>query len=92
MDLKGCNIVFVSSSETAHLDEIFHLIKNMPILTIGETPGFANHGGIINFIVVDDKIRFEINVEAAKQAEISISSRLLALAKIVPQADGSKVQ
>jgi len=92
MDLKGCNIVFVSTSETAHIDEILHLIKNLPILTIGETPGFANRGGIINFIVVDDKIRFEVNVEAAKVADISISSRLLALAKIVPQADGSKVQ
>ena len=91
-DLKGCNIVFVSASETAHLDEILHLIKNMPILTIGETPSFAQRGGIINFIVVDDKIRFEVNVEAAKQADISISSRLLALARIVPQADGSRVQ
>jgi hypothetical protein len=92
MDLKGCNIVFVSASETAHLDEILHLLKNMPILTIGETPSFAQRGGIINFIVVDDKIRFEVNVDAAKQADISISSRLLALAKIVPQADGSRVQ
>jgi hypothetical protein len=92
MDLKGCNIVFVSASETAHLDEILHLVKNLPILTIGETPSFALRGGIINFIVVDDKVRFEVNVEAAKQADISISSRLLALAKIVPQTDGSKVQ
>ena len=92
VDLKGCNIVFVSASETAHLDEILHLLRNLPILTIGETPSFAQRGGIINFIVVDDKIRFEVNVEAAKQADISISSRLLALAKIVPQADGSKVQ
>jgi hypothetical protein len=92
MDLKGCNIVFVSASETARLDEILHVLKNLPVLTIGETPSFAQRGGIINFIVVDDKIRFEVNVEAAKQADISISSRLLALAKIVPQADGSKVQ
>lgn len=92
MDLKGCNIVFVSASESAHLDEIFRLLKNLPILTIGETPSFAERGGIINFILINDKVRFEVNVEAAKQADISISSRLLALAKIVPQADGSKVQ
>jgi len=92
MDLKGCNIVFVSASENAHLDEILRLVKNLPILTIGETPTFAERGGIINFIVINDKVRFEVNVEAAKQADISISSRLLALAKIVPQADGSKVQ
>jgi hypothetical protein len=80
----------VSSSETVHLEEIFRLVKGLPILTIGESPNFAHRGGIINFIVVDDKIRFEVNVEAAKQADISISSRLLALAKIVPLTDGSK--
>jgi uncharacterized protein DUF4154 len=91
MEMKDCNIVFVSSSESAHLEEIFRLLKGLPILTIGEIPSFARRGGIINFIVVDDKVRFEINVEAAKQADISISSRLLALAKIVPQTDGSKV-
>jgi hypothetical protein len=93
-EIRDCNILFVSASETPHLDEIFHLIKGLPILTIGETPTFAHRGGIINFILEDDKVRFEVNVEAAKQADITISSRLLALARIVPQnaADGSKPQ
>ena len=79
-DLKGCNILFVSDSETAHLDELFHNIKGLPILTIGDTPGFAQRGGIINFVVEDNRVRFEINADAAKQANINISSRLLSLA------------
>jgi hypothetical protein len=89
-DLKDCNILFVSSSEIAHLDEIFHVVKGLPILTIGETPGFAQHGGIINFILEDNKVHFEVNVEAAKQADINISSRLLSLARIIPASDGRK--
>ncbi|MGH9574243.1 MAG: YfiR family protein [Candidatus Acidiferrales bacterium] len=91
-DIRGCNILFVSDSETAHLDELFHSIKGLPILTIGETPGFAQYGGIINFVVEDNKVRFEIDVDAAKQANINISSRLLSLATIVHQAsaDGRK--
>jgi hypothetical protein len=89
-DLKDCNILFVSSSEAAHFDEIFHLLKGLPILTIGDSPNFARRGGIINFILVDDKVRFEVNTDAAKQADISISSRLLSLAKIIPQTDGAK--
>jgi hypothetical protein len=91
-DIKGCNILYVSTSEASHLDEIFHLLKGLPILTIGQMPGFARRGGIVNFVIENDKVRFEVNVEAAKQADISISSRLLTLAKIVPQtaADGSK--
>ena len=67
------------------------MVKWLPILTIGETPGFAARGGIINLTLEDNKVRFEVNIGAAKQANLNISSRLLALAKIVPQgADGRK--
>jgi YfiR/HmsC-like len=90
-DLKDCHILFVSSSEVARLSDAIHLAKNMPVLTIGEMPGFARHGGIINLTLEDNKIRFEVNVDAAKEADLSISSRLLALAKIIQQpADGKK--
>jgi hypothetical protein len=93
-DLKGCNILFVSSSEKIHLDELFRLIRGLPILTIGDTPGFAERGGIINFVLEDNKVRFDIDVHAAKLADINISSRLLALARIVPESasNGRKAQ
>lgn len=91
-DLRGCNILFVSDSEAAHVDELLRSIKGLPILTIGETPGFAQRGGIINFVVEDNRVRFEIDVDAAKQSNINISSRLLSLATIVHEAppDGRK--
>ncbi|PYT94171.1 MAG: DUF4154 domain-containing protein [Acidobacteria bacterium] len=90
-DLKDCNILFVSSSEKEHIPDLFNMVKWLPILTIGETPGFATRGGIINLTLQDNKVRFEVNIEAAKQANLNISSRLLALARIVPQsADGRK--
>lgn len=91
--VKDCNILFVSSSEAARLEEVLQNTKNLPILTIGEMPGFAMRGGIINLTVEGNKIRFEVNIEAAKQANLNISSRLLALARIVPPtatADGKK--
>ena len=93
-ELKDCQILFVSSSEMAHLSEAIQLVRGIPVLTIGDTPGFANRGGIINLILEDNKVRFEVNVDAAKQADLNISSRLLALAKIVPQSpvDGRKAE
>ena len=92
LDLKECHIVFVSSSELTHLAEAIHSVKGMPILTIGEIPGFAKRGGIINLVLEDNKVRFEVNVEAAKEADLNISSRLLALARIVQESpsDGRK--
>ena len=90
-DLTECNILFISSSEKEHVADVINMIKWLPILTIGETPGFAARGGIINLTLEDNKVRFEVNIGAAKQANLNISSRLLALAKIVPQgADGRK--
>jgi YfiR/HmsC-like len=81
---KECQILYVSSSEMPHLSEAIQILKGAPVLTIGETPGFARSGGIINLILEDNKVRFEVNVRAAKEADLNISSRLLALARIVP--------
>jgi len=81
---KECQILYVSSSEMSRLGEAIQLLKGVPVLTIGETPGFAKNGGIINLILEDNKVRFEVNVQAAKDADLNISSRLLALARIIP--------
>src|SRR5216683_2345682 len=85
-DLKDCKIVFVSASERAHIDEILQSVKGLPILTVGETPGFAERGGVIRFTLEDNRVRFEVNVDAARQADLTISSRLLTLARIIQQA------
>ena len=82
-EMKGCHVLFLSASEKDKLKELAELLKDTPILTISETPGFTKHGGIINFFVEDEKVRFEINVDAAKRAKLAISSKLLRLAKIV---------
>ena len=82
---KECQILYVSSSEMPHLGEAIQVLKGAPVLTIGETPGFARSGGIINLILEDNKVRFEVNVQAAKDADLNISSRLLALARIIPE-------
>ena len=82
-DVKACHILFISSSEEKRLAKIMETLKDSSVLTIGEVKQFAQRGGIINFIIKENKIRFEINVDAAKQAKLKISSKLLELAKIV---------
>jgi len=82
-DLKDCNILFIASSESVHNDEIIQLLRGTSTLSIADNTGFAKRGGIINFVLDDNNVRFEVNVDAAKQADLNISSRLLSLAKIV---------
>lgn len=82
-DAQNCQIMFVSSSERQRLAEIFENSKNAHVLTVGEMQGFAEGGGIINFIEENNKVRFEINAEAARRTGLTISSELLKLAKLV---------
>lgn len=62
------------------------------MLTVGEDGVFTQCGGIINFVKEDNRVRFEVNVSAAERAGLKISSRLLALARIVrsPGQGGGK--
>ncbi|MBA7634777.1 hypothetical protein ES703_42369 [subsurface metagenome] len=84
-DLESCHILFVTRSREQDLAEIMAAATHYHVLTIGETEGFTELGGIINFIMVEKKVRFEINVDAARRAGLKISSKLLRLAKIVKE-------
>ena len=53
------------------------------ILTVADTRGSAQQGSIVDFILQDNKVRFEFNTDAAERAQLKISSKLLSLAKIV---------
>ena len=80
-NLRACQILFVSSSERNRLGKIMESVRGASVLTIGEVPQFNQIGGVIRFIVQDNKVRFEINTNAAGQARLRISSKLLALSK-----------
>jgi hypothetical protein len=79
----GCQILFVSAGESARADEIIQVQSAGSVLTIAEAPDFAKRGGVIALTMEDSRVRFLVNVDAATQAGLTISSRLLALATIV---------
>jgi hypothetical protein len=82
-DFQRCHVLFVSRHDAARLGPLLQGLKDGPILTVGESDGFVQQGGMIGFCLVDNKVRFEINLEAAERAKLKISSRLLLLAKTV---------
>lgn len=79
----GCQILFVSRSERDQTAQILAAVKDSPVLTVGDAPGFLEQGGIINFLLEGNKVRFEINNEAAGRSRLTISSKLLQLARRV---------
>jgi hypothetical protein len=87
-DSAGCHVVFVGSDESGHLSQLIPTLRNMPVLTVGESENFLQRGGIIRFCMEDRKVRFEVNQGAAEAANLKISSRLLLLAKTVLKGEG----
>ncbi len=81
--ITGCQILFISSSEQKRIPAILSAVPSVGVLTVGESDGFATHGGIVNFILEDGRVRFQINRQAAERAHLQISSKLLNLAQIV---------
>ena len=79
---RGCQIAFISAAERKPR-AVLDLLQGASTLTVGESPNFAKDGGIINFVLEDNKVHFEINSGAAERARLKISSKLLSLARIV---------
>lgn len=73
-------VLFISASEKKRLGEILVQVKTLPVLTVGENDQFLQQGGIINFVKKDGKVRLEIDLNAARQAKLRISSKLLSVA------------
>lgn len=82
-DLRGCQIVFISASEKQRMPQILDSLTDARVLTVSETDGFAERGGMINFITERNKVRFQINPDAAHRRGLTISSELLKLARLV---------
>ncbi|MGB2604820.1 MAG: YfiR family protein [Candidatus Sulfotelmatobacter sp.] len=80
---RACHILFISSSEKAQLTRIFESLRGTDVLTVGDTEGFVEHGGMINFVLGNSRVQFEVNLKAAEQAGLKISSKLLRVAKLV---------
>jgi hypothetical protein len=81
--LRSCDILFIPASEKNHVSQVLKLIGNSGVLTVSDVEESARQGVIISFFVEQKKVRFAINIEAARRAGFKISAKLLRLAKIV---------
>jgi hypothetical protein len=81
--LTGVNILLIGRSEIARLPQLLPQLQSHAILTVTELEGALSQGSVINFILADRRVRFEISLEAAEKHNLKLSSRLLAVAQQV---------
>ena len=85
--MKHCHILFISASERRKLATILPLLTNNACLTVSETSGYLEAGGMINFIPGAEKGDFEINLDACQKEDLVLSSKLLQIAVRVKNSD-----
>jgi len=81
--VAGIQMLFIGQAEGARLAEILAIAKGQSVLTVTESEDALSHGSMINFVFVDDKVRFDVALPQAERGALRISARLLAVARKV---------
>jgi hypothetical protein len=81
--LAGINILFIGSAENARLAQVVQTAKSRPMLIVTEADGALTQGSMINFVIVDRRVRFEVALDSVERSGLKLSSRLLAVAQQV---------
>jgi hypothetical protein len=82
-DVVDCRILFISSSEANQWKEILAALRTLCILTVSDMPQFTRRGGMIQFLLDGNRVRFDVNLAASERVGLNLSSELLKLAVTV---------
>lgn len=82
-DIHTCHVAYIKKASQKNIQKILNKCKSLPILTVGESLNFINHGGMIGLVAHENHIGFEANIKTIEAVDINISAQLLKLAKRV---------
>ena len=79
-DEDGCAMLFIEAAEQRRTQQLLDSLEGKPALTVSDSPDFLARGGMIQFQLVDKRVRFSVNLEAVRRAHLTMSSELLKVA------------
>ena len=92
IDARSCDIAYLSTNDTGRLDSELAALGNVDVLTVGDAPNFLEHGGMIQFVMVANHVRFSVNLNAVHRTHLVLSSELLRVALTVIGTASGEVQ
>lgn len=81
--LDHCQVLFISQSEHQRLPQLLQHLPSTGVLTVSDIDQFCSHGGVIGFVLEEDRIKIEINLRTARKTHLKISAKLLEVARVV---------
>ena len=88
--LRSCHLLYVTGLDRRRLTQLIAQVKDAPVFTVSDFDTFASFGGVSQLFIENGKVRFAINPASALRARLRISSKLLALAKLVKDEAGAE--
>ena len=86
---RGCQILFLGRLENDRAEKWIAAVRGTPVLVVGESPAVWERGAHINFVVDDNRVRFDVNTNATTESGLSVSSKLLRVAReLFPRRGG----
>lgn len=79
----SCQILFLSAAESSRVSKVIEALDKEAVLTVSDMPEFSRHGGMIQFVLEGNRVRFEVNLAATQRAHLTLSSELLKVATTV---------
>lgn len=81
--LAGCQMVFIAPSANKRISQVVAHLERQPVLMVADQKGALNHGVMVNMMTRRGKVQFDINLKAVKKSGLSMSAKLLRLARKV---------
>jgi len=89
-DLRRCQVLFISASERLRSGEILAKLQDASVLTVSDIDGFAEAGGMMQFVMQESRVHFVVNLDAATQSKLHVSAKLLALARVINHNEAAR--
>lgn len=86
---RGCHILFIGRSESGQIERWIAAVRGQPVLIVGETKAAEDAGAHVTFVVEDNRVRFDVNEDAAARSGLQVSSKMLRVARHVTPKGGS---
>ncbi len=87
-DARLCAILYVGHGHAQRGAPLVAAVRQLPVLTVGDSPRFVEEGGAIAFVLENNRVRFDISPAIAQRAGLLVSSKLLRVARFVVEGDG----